>query len=337
MRARIALVLLITAACLAWVLAGIDRAAVQQALASARWAYVLPAWLAFALCHGVRTLRIRALVGQPLPLGQLYAINGVGFLAINVVPLRLGELVRPYLLSKLQGVPFGAAMAAIFLERLLDMLALLVLLLWVAAFVELPPQGVMVGGLDIVTAGQRFAAVFLGGGLAFIAALLVVGGPLIDRVVSLIPSPGLAERLGGFLRAFHAGLGGLLREPARAVQVVLATAALWAGTIGAVLLVMLAFEGIPHSYRAATAMWTTTITGMTVAPTPGFFGAYEAFCLAGLLLWDVERSLGATFAVVLHLVQFGFTVILGSTSLIAEGLSLRQVVQDSRASISAAP
>lgn len=333
MRTRIAIVLLLTAACLAWVLAGIDGAAVQEALARASWAYVLPSWGVFALCHGVRTLRIRALIGQPLPLGQLYAINGVGFLAINVVPLRLGELVRPYLIARLQQVPFGAAMAAIFLERLLDMLALLTLLLWVAAFVELPPQGVTVGGLDIVAAGQRFAVVFLGGGLVFIAALLAVGGPLIDRVEALIPAPGLARRIGEFLRAFHQGLGGLARQPLRAAQVLAATAALWAGTIGAVLLVMLAFEGVPHSYRAAAAVWTTTITGMTVAPTPGFFGAYEAFCLAGLLLWGVERTLGATFAVVLHLVQFGFTVILGGTSLVAEGLSLRQVVQESRAAV----
>ena len=75
---------------------------------------------------------------------------------------------------------------------------------------------------------------------------------------------------------------------------------------------------------------------MTLAPTPGFWGSYEAFCLAALLIFDVERSVGTTFAVVLHLTQFTFIVGLGSSYLLAEGLSLTGLVQRSRSQLSSA-
>ena len=67
-----------------------------------------------------------------------------------------------------------------------------------------------------------------------------------------------------------------------------------------------------------------------ICRTPGFWGTYEAFCLAALLMFDVERSVGTTFAVVLHLTQFGFIVGLGSSYLLAEGVSLTRLVTDSR-------
>jgi uncharacterized membrane protein YbhN (UPF0104 family) len=90
--------------------------------------------------------------------------------------------------------------------------------------------------------------------------------------------------------------------------------------------VLLAFDGLPHSLVAAGTTWTLTITGMTVAPTPGFFGSYEAFCKASLLLWDVPAQRAATFAVVLHLVQLGFTIVLGGSALALAGVNLRRVV-----------
>lgn len=326
MRLKVGFVLALTAGCLAWVLWGVNLGEAALEVAEAQIAWVLPAWALFFACHAVRTLRLRALIGEPLPFWPLFGINAIGFLAINVIPLRLGEFVRPTLLLEQHGVPFGRSLAAIFVERLMDVLMLFMLLLWLAFFVELPPQGVLVGDVDVVLAGQRFAATTLAVGGLGLVGLLTVGEPaiqLMERVFAKLP---IIPKIAALLRSFRAGITSLLGAPLRALGVLSASMALWGGTIIAVGCVLLAFDGLPHSLVAAGTTWTLTITGMTVAPTPGFFGSYEAFCKASLLLWDVPAQRAATFAVVLHLVQLGFTIVLGGSALALAGVNLRRVV-----------
>ncbi|MCB9797194.1 MAG: flippase-like domain-containing protein [Alphaproteobacteria bacterium] len=337
MRLKIALVLLLTAGCLLWVLWGIEPDAALSNLKGVRWAMALPMVACFLVAHGLRCFRLNALLDARLGFLDLYSINAVGYLAINVVPFRLGEFVRPYLLLEQQDVPFGTSMAAIFAERLMDILALLTLLLGVTLLVDLPPQGVVVGDVDVVTAGQRLLGIIALGGAGFIAALLTLGEPVIRLVQRLLPEAPPTEALVRFLRAFHQGLSGLLRQPARAARVVAHTVGIWGLTILAIWCVLLAFDGVPHGLDAAATTWTITITGMTVAPTPGFFGAFEAFCVAALMLWEVPRALGGPFAVVMHLGQFGFAVALGVFFLFREGLSLREVVDASRAKAISSP
>ena len=90
---------------------------------------------------------------------------------------------------------------------------------------------------------------------------------------------------------------------------------------------MAGFEGVPATVSAAWATWTSTITGMTLIPTPGFFGAYELFCSRALWLFDVDSDVAKAFAVVLHLGQLAFTGCIGTVFLFVEGLSLRDLVR----------
>lgn len=328
---RIALVLLLTAACLAWVLWGLNPSHIVQALREVRWQWMVPmVLLQITVVHGLRTRRLQVLLDVPVRFGALFSINAVGNLAINVVPFRLGELVRPYLLMEQQKVPLGAAFAAIFVARLLDMTMLLALLTGVGLVVSLPPQGLVVGGVDVVAVGQRTGGVVTVGGLGFIAALVLVGEPVVQLVERLLPAHPVVERGLGFLRAFQRGFAGLVRQPLRFAEALLHSVLAWAATVVVVLTCMLAFDGIPHRLDVAATIWATTITGTIVVPTPGFVGAYEAFCLAALLLWDVPKAVGSTFAVVLHAGQLASTILLGSIFLLREGLSLRQIVASSQ-------
>jgi len=89
---------------------------------------------------------------------------------------------------------------------------------------------------------------------------------------------------------------------------------------------MWGFPGIPSSIGAVWTTWSITLAGMTALPTPGFFGGYELFCTAALWLLEVDRDLGATFAITLHLGQFAFTCGLGGFYVLREGMSLSGLV-----------
>jgi len=331
LRLKLAAVFAVTAACMLWVLWGIDLEKVQVSVEGIRWSLLGAALATYLFVHGLRAWRFQLLVPEPVSYGRMFSICSVGFLAINVVPLRLGEFVRPYLLMEQEGVSMGGSLAGVVLERLLDMLMMLGLLLLVAVGLDLPGSGIVVADVDIIAAGQRIAAVALTGGTIFLAALAIGGEAAARRFGGWLRwVPVIGEALPGFLVSFSTAPRQLFARPGVGLGALALSLGVWIFTIVAVGLSLLAFEGLPHTVTAAITVWTVTMAGMIAVPTPGFFGAYEAFCLAALLLWQVDIDAARTFAVVLHLSQFFFTIALGGTFLVREGLSLRALVEQSR-------
>ncbi len=327
MNAKLAAVLVITTVCLAWALWGLDLGVFVDVVSEVRWTQMILVVVCYICGHTMRTLRLSLLLEQPVSFRGMFSVISIGFMAINVVPLRLGELVRPYLLLEKHEVPFGASLAAVLLERLLDLAALAVLLLLLSFAVDLPPNGIRVGDLDVVEAGQRFTGVVMAVGVVGLVGVLWMG----QAIVALLqrwPTPGPA--IGGLLGSFREGLAQLVRRPAVAAQAILYTVVVWSFTLAAVRYALSAFPDLPATWAASLSTWSITMTGLLVAPTPGFFGTYEAFCKASLLLWGVDTNLAATFAVVLHMTMFLFSLLLGGIFLAVEGLSLGRVVRASR-------
>ncbi len=323
MRLKIAAVLVVTVLALLWVLWGIDPAVVAVSLGDFRWGWMVGVFVVYCATHALRVWRLRAILGRPVPFWRLLSILSIGYLAINVLPLRMGELVRPTLLAEKEDVPFGAGLAAIFLERLVDMFMLLGMMLLVGFAVDLPEGRVVVEGIDVLQVGQRAVGTMVALGTLGLVALLAIGEPIL-RLTDRLP-------LGGFLRRFREGLVDLARRPAALVGVFGSSVVIWGITILAVQVTLMAFPGLPAGTGDALTVWTVTLAGMTAAPTPGFFGGFEAFCSAGLVLLGADADRARTFAVLLHLGQFGFTVGSGLAFLVWEGLSLREVVSRSRA------
>ena len=200
---------------------------------------------------------------------------------------------------------------------------LLVMLLGLGFVVDLPAGGLTVEGGDLVAAGQRAVGFAVMVGVMGGTGVVVAGEPALQWIRRLP----LGERVAGLAGRFIEGLSALARRPLRLLGLLGISVTIWALTLGGVLSVMAGFQGIPVSFSAAWATWTATITGMTLIPTPGFFGAYELFCSRALWLFDVNVDVARAFAVLLHLGQLGFTVLIGSIFLVVEGLSLRDLVR----------
>jgi uncharacterized membrane protein YbhN (UPF0104 family) len=322
MRLKIAAVLVVTVVCLVGVLWGIDPAVVAVSLGDFQWGWLFAVFAIYCSAHALRVWRLRLILGVPVPFMRLLSILSIGYLAIHVVPLRMGEFVRPALLSEKEGVPFGAGLAAIFIERLVDMVMLLGMMLLVSFAVDLPDGKVVVQGIDVLQAGQRAVGSLVAVGTVGLVVLLVVGEPLL-RLTDKLP-------MGAFPRKFRDGILTLARRPAALAIVFALSLVIWAITVLAVQLTLFAFPGLPHAWGDALTVWAVTLAGMTAAPTPGFFGGFEAFCSAALYLLGAEVDRARTFAVILHLGQFIFTIAAGLVFLVYEGVSLRDVVSRSR-------
>jgi uncharacterized protein (TIRG00374 family) len=86
-------------------------------------------------------------------LKSLFTSTMIGFMAINLLPARLGEVVRAYSLGSKEKISRSATFATVMLERIFDLIALLVLIWFTLAFFPTPKEVNKVGYLTLVLIG----------------------------------------------------------------------------------------------------------------------------------------------------------------------------------------
>jgi hypothetical protein len=233
-----------------------------------------------------------------------------------VMPLRLGELARPYLASEYLGVRKSGALASIVVERVVDGFAfglLMVALLW-----SVPAAGVYVGTVHVSayslrTGGVLAAAIF--GGLA-VALMLAYrhrepAGRLLRRTVGLV-SPGLAERLAGMLEAFTDGLA-VVPSARKVAQYLVYTVLFWGGAAAGQYTVARAF-GFHLGAFESLSILTMQVMGAMIPAGPGMIGTTQFFTMLGLSLFAPGRctaAVSAAFANVGWALNFGQQVLTG--------------------------
>src|SRR5687767_1368710 len=128
-RLRTLIVSVLAIALLAWCLRHANMAHVWVQIRSADGGLLLLAFMLFLPMMVVRAIRWRYLL---LPVGPARFSTAlrttmIGFAASNILPARVGEILRPYLLAREERLNATSAFATIVLERVLDMLAVLML------------------------------------------------------------------------------------------------------------------------------------------------------------------------------------------------------------------
>ena len=147
----------------------VDMQAVTRTLRRVHVSYIALYVLALVAVQVLRALRWDVLV-RPfarLTPRAIWRISNVGNMLIMLLPLRLGELARPYLMKKQAGASFSSTMGAVTVERVID--GLLVTLLFFATTAMLPAKYHISGPLHL---GALMAlAVFAGATIVVAAAL----------------------------------------------------------------------------------------------------------------------------------------------------------------------
>ena len=325
---RIIGVLLLTLISMFFAFRGIDLSEVLTGIGKANLWYFGAVCLGYLCTHAIRTLRLWLLIGHRGSYGSIFSINTIGFLAINVIPMRMGELVRPYLLVEKENIPFGEAMVAIVLERWLDMIMLLIMLFGLGWFIDLP-NGVVVEGVDVLAVGQKTLGSMVAIGFLGLIGLIAFGETLLRPLKT--HSNTLLSKGASFVLSLREGAHRLFGNPLLALQAFVISCAVWGTTMVAIWFALLGFPDFPNSVGVVWSVWTITLVGMVVAPTPGFIGVYELFCSTALWLWGVDKVDGTAFALTLHASQLLFTVVIGSVFVLKEGVNLKRLVNDSRA------
>ena len=277
---------------------GQDPAEIRDAFARVDWRLLAPALLLLYTGIAIRTWRWRILLRPvcDIPTRAVLPVMIVGYAANNVLPLRAGELVRAWALERRYGVRKSAALATIAVERLFDGVTMLLFVGGAATVIGLNAELRHVA----LVAAAVFAAAIVG------LVILLVGGPLRDRLLHLVLRPlpdRLAARVERMAESFLAGLGVLSRRQDLAL-VALSSIVAWAFEASMYWTVARAFGGPLAAAMTPTGALLTTAIGnlATLVPSgPGYVGTFEA----GVLLavngaLGVGRGLALSYAVLLH-------------------------------------
>jgi uncharacterized protein (TIRG00374 family) len=269
----------------------------------------------------VRAFRWGAMLGNKptVRLRYLYTSMMIGYLANNVLPARMGELVRIYVLQRKTGVGKSTSAATVVLERLLDALLLLGLLALLAPLVALP---------DVI---RGASPVVLGGFLGVVGLVVVLafwGEPAARRVAHLVQplSRKAARRLQDMLHRFVGGLEAI-RRPRQAVVVLALTAWVWAGDACSFWLVMDALH-LELPWLAALFVLGVVSLSFLIPAAPGAVGTYEFFAVAAVGPFHLPGSQALGLALVLHAAAYLVATGMGLVSLWVEGLSFRKLMSD---------
>lgn len=320
-----ALGILVSLGLLAWVLKGVSFEEVIRHLRAARPGPLVAAVVLATLTFGVRTLRWRILLrredGGPVGWIPLWHATAMGFMANNTLPFRLGELLRSYAASRLGRVPLASAFSSIAVERALDALVLVGLLIAALAGAGLPATTTIAGArLDVIAQRTMILAAVI-----FAGALFVVLFPTVaERMVrAVVPFRGLADRLVRLIEGLRLGFGAL-RSPTRLGAAVLWSIGLWLLNGAAFHVAFAAFD-LQVGFAGALLLQSLIAFGIAAPSTPGYFGVFEAVTAACLALFGVPAGAGFAYGITFHITTFIPITLLGLWSLTRTGLHVRDV------------
>ena len=328
-----------TAGLLALFVFTVDLDHMGSALADANYVYVAPAIALYIVSVVFRTIRWQVLLAhmRRIPASRLFPVVVVGYMANNLLPMRLGELARSYYLGEREGVSKTAALATIVVERVADAVTVLLLIAIIAPFV--PLAGVVEGFGE--KSGVYWPLLIVGLSLpfvvAFVALILLAKYPERGRSVAKALVKYLPKRLEGtLLELIDLALLGLtpLRSPKKLVVILLLSAPVWLFEAGLFYLIGFSFD-LHHTYDSqadmALALVLTALVvnlGASIPAAPGGLGLFELITrefLVLLPLATVDRAVAGGYAALVHASVLLPMIVLGQIFLWTEHVSLRSL------------
>jgi len=307
-----------------------------------------PAPFALAVLLLLLSLVVRAwrwkIIAGPLdrvPLPRMFHLTNLGYMANNLLPMRLGEVLRAGALAARSRVSLPGALATIVLERVLDLVGALGVLL-----LMLLGQGRLFQGDDGSVEGMAVLARFngllpvlgvaTGLLLALLAGLVVWRQALLVRVEAwtgrLLPTRWSA-RLARLLHTFSGGLE-ILRSPGEALLLLALTAALnacYLGSLGAMIHAYQLEAALPVFQAAPTTSLLLLLVfvslGYMIPAAPGAFGTVQYFTALAVGLLGAATEPAMSFALGNHLVTWLVLTGLGLVALPLLKLRFADVMQ----------
>lgn len=281
--------------------------------------YLIPVVAIYLGQYAIRALRWKYLM-KPLgdiPFKPLFVSVMLGFLANNVLPAHLGEIVRAVVIGKSEDVSISASMATIVMERVYDGLTVLLMLLIVVFFMDVP---------DWLRLGGWAGLAFFGGVLLILQAFRWQRQRSL-KVLAAVLRP-LPEKWSTKILAtadsFTQGLA--ITSAKDLLMVGVLSIVLW-GTLTLWAWMLMPAFSISLSPIHALFVEVVLALALVIPAAPGFVGTFHLGAQMCLVGFGVTDSVAGSYAMMLWLTHFVPTSIVGLYYLKQAGMSISSLTK----------
>ncbi len=307
--------------------ARIDVKQLLPALASANYLILTGMILMAYFGWWIRAWRWQIIARPVAQVKAVPAFNAlmIGYLGNNVLPMRAGELLRSFLVSKRADMPVSSALATVVVERVIDVLMLM--LCFGLSMILFPIPGPVRKGGVMVMLGVAVAVVFL---------LLLLyrrdnAMKLAETILRITPA-GIRLRLMRIIAEFADGLE-IFRQGKNLFLMTAWTLIMWTIYLLVIYCSLYLLNFISPEFpmvqdapfTTALVMLTLSTLGIAVPSAPAAVGTYHGICLFGLSLFKIPYEIGMSYAILIHAANFVPMTIVGIFCLFSEGLKLAEV------------
>jgi uncharacterized protein (TIRG00374 family) len=335
---------LLVVAALALMTVYIDPMTVIEKIKKVNPQYVIAATVVYLVSWPLRGLRYRDI------LQELDYTEGVGFLTGAVfisqtgnlvIPARVGDAVRAYVVKMRRNIPYATGFASLAIERVFDLLTITTLA--GVVFLGMPILGLDIGGLSGASNGNsgRIALIVAVcvGVAALSLVLMLLASARSDRnfvrlAVSRISSDSYADYVAGVIERFVGDVQTVTGNRRAFARIGLSSVIVWILDVVTALIVFAAFDiSIPLWMLVVVGFFAVSVGNLAkVIPiSPGGMGLYEgAFSLIVAVFTPIDPSLALAAAILDHAIKNIVTVLGGIASTLILNVSLTTAVQESR-------
>jgi uncharacterized protein (TIRG00374 family) len=325
-RWKVILGLLISFGFLAYALSSVDYVEMMDAFSEANYIWTIPMMLSVIFAMMIRAARWKWLIKPiaKIPFRSLYASVMIGFMANNLLPARIGEVVRAVSLSHRHALSKSSVFGTVVAERVFDSIGILIVFFISLIAIDLP------GELQKASV----IVLFLTAGLLIFLYVLRIKTNMAIRIITgpiKIISESLAQKADTILGKFAEGLS-ILTSPIYLLIILLYSVFLWAFTGISGYLMFIAFGLYPPIW-AAFIMLFVSVLAVSLPSSPGYIGTYHAACIVGFGLinklgmfnGDVSNSVALSFSIVIWSCQFFPVTLIGLYYLRKEHLKFSDI------------
>jgi uncharacterized protein (TIRG00374 family) len=235
---------------------------------------------------------------------SLFSVTCVGFLAIAAIPARIGEVARPYLISKKSSIKMSSALGTILIERVLDFFSVLTIAVVVLFHIDNVPPWMIVSSILLFSLALVILCCILG---------LIWRREKSIKIINIILGkfPGeFAHKINELIHHFIDGFQ-VITNIKLLLYLFFLSALIWLVDVLAIYMLLVAF-GFNLPTIASFVVMIFLIAGIAIPAAPGYVGTWDLACVRALVdVCGLAKADALSFAVVYHFLSMAIVVILG--------------------------
>ena len=294
-----------------------------SAIAKADYVWILPAITAMVISFWLRGYRWKCILNpvQEVSVRSAFSATMIGYMANNVLPFRIGDIVRLVVISKYSGIKKAAALGSVFIERILDLFMLLAIFgMALTSYPTLPEWASATGYGAMILFGVLMLFIFYGRNHPDL--LVKLNNKLTKRFSEKV-------RLRGedIVRSFSHGLQAV-HNITQLLWLLLISLVLWAVNVSWVWFALEIFDfSLPLS--ASLLVLVFILFAVSIPSAPGYIGTFHGFVIASLVFMGVDPDAARASAVVMHATNYIPVTVMGLYFLWRGNITLKSATESS--------